>query len=392
MPLASRTFFQSLESLRGIAALMVVIYHVGWINPFYDIAVIRNGALMVDLFFVLSGFVMVHCYGNKFDGYGSFYAFLRARFWRLYPLHFLMLLVFLWIELAKYIAEVKLNIISANPAFSRSNLTSFSYHLLLIHSLVQDHGSFNTPSWSISTEFYTYIIFAMIMVISKAKRFLYHIFFVVAGLSFLAILMTGHTSLTFDYQDSLFRCLYGFFIGAFIHGIYQKYSVISFSKRRENIGIIILLIVLTMFAYILGIKHDNYIEFFMPPLVAFLILLLTILPDNIFSKALCWQPFLWLGKVSYSIYMVHMAFIWGFSALLQAVFGLQKTVVEGGDSIIDTSLFTGSLLVFLLVICVLCASHFSFKYIEDPFRKLAKRNSVVLKVTIEKDTDSGKQK
>ncbi|MFT6909794.1 MAG: peptidoglycan/LPS O-acetylase OafA/YrhL [Oleiphilaceae bacterium] len=369
-----RSFFQSLESLRGIAALVVVLNHVGWMNPLYEIGFIRNGALMVDLFFVLSGFVIVHCYGHRFIDQGSLWAFLKARFWRLYPLHLLMLFVFLGIELIKYVAELKLGIVSGNPAFSKSNGESFFYQIFLLHSLIQDHGSFNSPSWSISTEFYTYISFAIVMAIVKTERFLSFIFITIVVLSLFIILKTGHASLTFDDQYTIFRCSYGFFIGAFVHGIYQKLSVLDQLKNNPHIGSATLLFIIILLAYVLGIKQDNFIEFFMPPLVGVLILLLTLFPENIATKTFCWPPFLWLGKVSYSIYMVHMAFIWFFSALAQAVMRIPKTTIDNGDTIVSTSMLEGTIMIFALVICVLYTSHFTYKYIEDPFRKFAKRS------------------
>ena len=58
-------FFVSLESLRGIAALVVIFYHAEWYNPITPLRFVQNGPLMVDLFFVLSGFVIYHSYGSR---------------------------------------------------------------------------------------------------------------------------------------------------------------------------------------------------------------------------------------------------------------------------------------------------------------------------------------
>jgi peptidoglycan/LPS O-acetylase OafA/YrhL len=52
----SKNFFGGLESLRGVAALIVVFVHIKWVNPLTTLLFFRNGYLMVDLFFVLSGF------------------------------------------------------------------------------------------------------------------------------------------------------------------------------------------------------------------------------------------------------------------------------------------------------------------------------------------------
>lgn len=374
MPTQSRVFFRSLEALRGIAALIVVIYHVGWINPFYDIEFVRNGALMVDLFFVLSGFVMVHCYRGTFITKGNLFSFLASRFWRLYPLHLLMLLFFLLIEFAKYIAELKFGISSGKPAFSQSNGESFFYQLFLLHSLVMEHGSFNSPSWSISTEFYTYITFAFLMLIVAKQTYQNFIFILISVLSLFLIIKMGHSSLTFDYEDSIFRCLYGFFLGAFTYGIYNKLSYRVLIIKNKQIETLLLIVIVASLFYVLGIKHDNYIEFLMPPLTGGCILLLTLSPNNIINRVLCLKPFLWLGKVSYSIYMIHLAFIWGLSALAQTVMGISKVTDVNGDLVLSTTTLEGSIMLFILILFVLSASHFSHKYIEIRFKRYMTKN------------------
>jgi peptidoglycan/LPS O-acetylase OafA/YrhL len=368
MPSSTRVFFRQLEALRGIAALIVVIYHVGWINPLYDIGIIRNGALMVDVFFVLSGFVMMHCYGEYFVNKAKVIIFMKSRFWRLYPLHLLMLCVFLLIEIAKYIAELKFDVQSGAPAFSKSNGESFFYQVFLLHSLFQDHGSFNSPSWSISTEFYTYILFAFLMTFTHNVKQRYIIFICISAISLFTILSLGHKSLTFDYQDSIFRCFYGFFIGAFTYEIYKIMLKRVQELQYKKIKFIFLTITLIILVYILAIKHDNYLEFVVPPLVGLFILLIILSPNNIINKILCLPLFLWLGKISYSIYMIHLAFIWFFSALMQVLMKAPKIEAENGDLVISIPQFQGGIMVIVLLSSILFFSHFTYKYIEVKFR------------------------
>src|SRR6202142_2994764 len=111
-------FFVPLESLRGVAALIVVVYHAVWLNPVTNSRFFLNGALMVDFFFVLSGFVIFHSYGSRLSSLRDFGRFLWLRLGRLYPLHFAFLLVFLAIEAAKYFAQVRFGIVAEKPAFT----------------------------------------------------------------------------------------------------------------------------------------------------------------------------------------------------------------------------------------------------------------------------------
>src|ERR1700722_20952622 len=94
-------FFGALESMRGVAALTVALYHTGWTNPVSDLPFVRNGYLMVDFFFVLSGFVICHSYGGKIESFQSFSRFIWLRLGRLYPLHVALLFVFLGFEFSK---------------------------------------------------------------------------------------------------------------------------------------------------------------------------------------------------------------------------------------------------------------------------------------------------
>src|SRR5690242_8734378 len=93
-------YISNLTPLRGFAALLVVIYHfeeiIGRFVNASDSMFIRKSYLMVDLFFVMSGFIIFHVYNSNFKksiDQHLFSKFLVARFARIYPLHFFMLLI-----------------------------------------------------------------------------------------------------------------------------------------------------------------------------------------------------------------------------------------------------------------------------------------------------------
>jgi peptidoglycan/LPS O-acetylase OafA/YrhL len=119
-----RAFLGSLESLRGVAALLVALYHVSWLNPTRYQGLVLNSYLMVDLFFVLSGFVMCHGYGHRIRNRAELGDFLVLRIGRLYPLHVAMLLVFLVREAVKV---EWLGVSASTPTFTDNPLNpSFS--------------------------------------------------------------------------------------------------------------------------------------------------------------------------------------------------------------------------------------------------------------------------
>ncbi|MCB1508620.1 MAG: acyltransferase, partial [Hyphomicrobiaceae bacterium] len=140
-----------LESLRGIAALAVAVYHLQ-LGSVFNNAVTDNAWLMVDFFFVLSGYVMALNYGERITTPTEMVSFQKKRFLRLFPLHVVMLLVFLAFEVAKYFAEARSGIVANSPAFTDNNAISFVFNFLLMHNLFGAEETWNGPSWSISAE------------------------------------------------------------------------------------------------------------------------------------------------------------------------------------------------------------------------------------------------
>ncbi len=89
--------WMALDAMRGLAALLVVLYHLRWNWHGYDLLPVRHGFYAVDFFFVLSGFVMAATYGTMRTP-TDFVCFTIKRAGRLLPLHFAALAGFLLIE------------------------------------------------------------------------------------------------------------------------------------------------------------------------------------------------------------------------------------------------------------------------------------------------------
>ena len=94
---------KSLESLRGLAAVGVVFFHFRMHSSF-DNRFVQDLWLMVDFFFVLSGFVMTLAYADRLANRRQFFEFAKKRFFRLYPLHILVLLAWVALEFSTLLA------------------------------------------------------------------------------------------------------------------------------------------------------------------------------------------------------------------------------------------------------------------------------------------------
>ena len=143
---------KALTGLRGVAALWVVLHHLCRM-PGSEVPVLQGvllrGYLAVDLFFVLSGFVLSLAYGGWFQGRprpGVLTIFLARRVARLWPLHAAVVLAIIaWQEIAA---------VPTHPRMVAANL-------LMVQAWGVS-GSMNVPSWSISTEFAAYLLFPLL--------------------------------------------------------------------------------------------------------------------------------------------------------------------------------------------------------------------------------------
>ena len=150
----------SLETLRGFAALAVAFYHF----PSTSFLYIEKGYLAVYFFFTLSGFVITLNYFDKISNIKDVFKFQIKRFFRLYPIHIFVLIIVLIIQLLKFFLLHFYEISSASEAFTPEynyNLSEFFRNVLLIQAVYKDGYflSWNGAAWTISTEFYTYFFF-----------------------------------------------------------------------------------------------------------------------------------------------------------------------------------------------------------------------------------------
>ena len=185
-PVAQR--FDVLDSWRGIAAVMVVLFHSQVSSHIWPIPLVRAGETFVDFFFVLSGFVIANAYAARIASARDFGRFIVLRFGRVYPLHLVMLALFVAVECAKALAPGIGD--PADPAFSGSNAPgAIVTNLLLLQAFgIHDTLTWNTPSWSISGEVFAYLLFGFGALV--AGRRLWVVATLAAGLS-LAVLLAG---------------------------------------------------------------------------------------------------------------------------------------------------------------------------------------------------------
>ncbi|WP_416357751.1 acyltransferase family protein [Aureimonas phyllosphaerae] len=168
--------YRIFDCWRFSAAILVMTYHFMFFAPGTH-AAIATDALhhllpLLDAFFMISGFVIAARYAPRMNTMGDYRRFLRRRLARLYPLHFLTLLFFGSIGAAGALGLVTLH------DLPRWNMADLPLHVLAVHAWgTTDRLTFNYPSWSVSAEFFCYLLFPAVVLVWRRAG--------IAGLAFL---------------------------------------------------------------------------------------------------------------------------------------------------------------------------------------------------------------
>ena len=291
-----------LDGLRGIAALSVVTFHfTEWIYPDARENFIGHGFLAVDFFFCLSGFVIGYAYDDRLSKMGAL-EFFKSRFIRLHPLVILGsalgLLAFLFDPFGGH----------SQLYSSGKILLAFISSLLLIPMpAIADRSfnlfSFNAPSWSLFWEYVANIVYAWVLYKIKRNYLILLTIISALGICFVAqrsgTLVGGWSGPTF--WDGGARISYSFMAGLLI---YRSQRIV-----RNSLGFIGLSVLLFL-AFVSPSSDWNWLS--EPFIVLIYFPLLIVLGAGATLSAGMKKICVFLGKISYPLYMTHYAVLWMF--------------------------------------------------------------------------------
>lgn len=378
--------FLVLDSWRGICALLVALFHFPTSSMISQSAFVGGSYLFVDFFFVLSGFVIASSYADRLNEPDEVARFALVRFGRVYPLHLVMLLAFAAFEMLRLLLP-QLHGTGAAPFTGGFDVKSLVTNLFLLQGMgLEDHLSWNAPSWSISAEFFTYLMFAGVVFVAGRRAW---IWFVAAALTaplFLLAFSNRHMDVSFDF--GFIRCLYGFSLGALLawfqhDSIAEARQSLAGGRARMawTLAEIMMIAVIGLFVSLAG-SNDAGIA---APFVFALALFLFAHEGGLVSALLRSRPMLALGTFSYSIYMVHIfvqARMINVAGLVERKLGLGLVgdITVRGETATGfgaASPWFGFAAILAMLVAVVVASWVSWRFVEMPalawFRRLAKR-------------------
>jgi peptidoglycan/LPS O-acetylase OafA/YrhL len=289
---------KSLTGLRIVAAAWVLVYHfrnrLGL--DLERFGLIDKGYLGVDLFFILSGFILSHVYVKAWtEGRSAYGSFLWARLARLYPVHLLTLgaTIVLW-ALGRW-AGASFEAQAFDPS-------AIPQHLLLIHAWWSTPTvQWNFPSWSISAEWFAYLAFPVAAIASVAFRARPVLAVVLAAVLFFAldaIVQAFGGSLTrLTAQGGALRIVPSFAMGVALHRLGATRSMPP-AMAPLGAGLAVAWIVLST---TLGLA-DRWTW----PGLAALIFCLAEGDKSGRASVLALPLAIYLGEVSYAVYMTHL--------------------------------------------------------------------------------------
>ena len=348
-----------IDSLRGIAALSIIIFHLVYIPqpslpvPSVFIPLIEKGGYGVTLFFVISAFTLCLSIDNRKDESNKTIKFYLRRFFRIAPLFYFMLIV-----------HLLNNYLSYNHLFSRKEILlniSFLYNFYPLGA-----ESIVWAGWTIGVEMIFYLLLPLVFV--KVRNFQTSVVFILISLLISHIYRYAiELSLTLDKKVvdkylyiSFINQLPVFAIGITCYFVY-RYIYPKIKVNNKFLSVLWLLVFAMLFLSgvgQIGFLNKSYYLYYVA--ISFSALIIALAINS--SKLIVNRITRFYGKISYSTYLVHPLIIYMLLPLWRKIYSQDLVPVY-----IKLSLCS-----LITIVVVTLISLFTYYFIEEPGIKLGK--------------------
>jgi peptidoglycan/LPS O-acetylase OafA/YrhL len=299
-----------LTGLRALAAIWVVLFHFRYLFSFGGFnPLIAKGYLGVDLFFVLSGFIIAYVHHGDFvnsnflmkENWRASLRFIALRCARMLPIHYVTLGFLLLMNAGRALIT--------HQGFWQAHAIPGNKRDLVLHLLnlqgwgLADHNSWNIPAWSISSEWFAYLLFPSI-----ALFFLPRLKGWAAPLLLMTLCFWGLSSfmawfhlpgIDWTTHYSLLRVTAEFLIGCSLYALFQHISESGPTSSLSAGFFCTTSLALLLFNLVLH-GSDALSLFAMTGFILSLAM-----GGHLIAKGLSLPPMLYLGEISFSIYMIY---------------------------------------------------------------------------------------
>ncbi|MBE7204805.1 MAG: acyltransferase, partial [Parafilimonas terrae] len=342
-----RNRFEVLDAGRGVCALAVAFFHMPLAHPLQQQAWFPNLQFCVDIFFVLSGFVLLHAYGDGLATGRQVLRFGWTRFGRLWPLHAATLGLMILVELARlaYLSHHAGTPVATPPFGAGHRPIEILTNLLFLQNF-RTFGdySWNFPSWSIAVEFWASLVLALTVLAAGPRARL--VFAGLAALAALALWWVSPRTLFVIQNWGIVRCLFDLFIGCLA---YTLRDALRFGRAgataAEIAALLAVLAVVALAPQGFGACAAS--------LVFGVAIALFSHGRGALSDLARARPAQSLGLWSFSIYLLHLPVIQVFTTVMHYVeqrTGLPRTVILGHDRYLDFGTGAANLAIAALLV------------------------------------------
>ncbi|PHM65383.1 acyltransferase [Xenorhabdus sp. KJ12.1] len=301
---------RTIQYLRGIAAISVVFFHSRFmLNDFNQLNISKLGNILfssgsfgVDLFFIISGFVITLSTEKNQGRIRNIFTFSVKRIFRIYPL----LIIFVLLSAFIYDSNLKSIIKSLIPIHLQYNFNApfFGLNVLMV-------------AWTLTFELFFYFLFIISMTLSHKYRAIVCFFIIITSFITTRLIYTGEVSLigystiVFDYPTIItapLSLISSPMILEFCLGMisYYIYLIVKKIKLPPSNEIKIALLCLIFYSFVLCISKNEFTGhgIIRWGFVSFILLTLCVIYESMFTVKEI-PPLDFLGNISYSLYMTH---------------------------------------------------------------------------------------
>jgi peptidoglycan/LPS O-acetylase OafA/YrhL len=354
---------KAFEGVRGVAALLVAMFHLFDLKLFPVgsdwMSIARNGYIFVDLFFVLSGYVIFSAYQHRITNHEQIRSFVIRRFGRLFPLLIFATAGYVLVD-NLLIAGHRVFLAAGLPSLLLSPPKQFNipgvFELLGTLTLTHGLGFFdrlilNYATWSISTEFYVYLLFVFLIAWAPAKARV----LVVSTMCMATLVLNAWLSIHIDHCLEKYGCGGATFDFGFIRCIgFFTLGILVYKLPKLEIHWVLFLQFLALVLSVLFFwAADFYPQVMFLDALLFSLLIYSISTDQGFlGKIFSGKFFQMLGQRSYSIYLLHPVILLVLPVLMRQVHGV------GANAFLLATYFP----------VLILAAGWTYRTIEDPMR------------------------
>ena len=351
-------YIVSFDILRFIAVLLVLVWH--WIPETNFINYPINGRIGVVLFFVLSGYLIssgLAADSIKKTKIKTLLSFYLKRFLRIFPIYYLLLLILLIINY---------------ESFREKQFWYWFYASNIYEELGNKHVAYLVHTWTLAIEEQFYLIWPVIFLLAgSAKRNI--LIYAVSIISIGFYIYSSVSPLKLFCYISSFKFFFCFSLGALLAFDANFFSFF----QRKSIGLMV--IVLTV--WVLRIFHGGNIPYglqlfaldFSFTLLALVVISNCIKYDHIVQKkATLLSPFIFIGKISYGVYLYHylMYPFYHFLHMFSIKYNIRVPII---NSILFPEFQNPFIRFFVFFVLAVMVSMVSYRFIEKPLLRLKKR-------------------